>query len=135
MCAAGGKFFLILAIETSRCFFSKFHEIILLVYKTTVRGKNKRGMTKFYNSNLYWRYEIYIWGESNLYRCALTTNILGLMEKVSLRYTTMIEISRVPKWGHFCGTAKFTKLRFGKSRFSFQRRVGRQNRQSQTNSR
>ena len=36
MCAAGGKFFLILTIETSGCFFSKFHEIILLVHKTTV---------------------------------------------------------------------------------------------------
>ena len=29
----------------------------------TVRGKNKRSMTKFYNSNLYGRYENYIWGE------------------------------------------------------------------------
>ena len=76
-------------------------------------------MKKFYNFNVHGRYESYIWGETNLCRCALTTNILGLMEKVSLRYTTMIEISRVPKWGHFCGTAKFTIFRFGNSRFLF----------------
>ena len=39
----------------------------LNIYSCTVRGKNKRLVTKFYNSYFYESYENYFWGESNLY--------------------------------------------------------------------
>ena len=97
-----------------------------------VRGKNERVVTKFYISNFYLRYENYIWGESNLYRCALTPNIMGLKGKVSSRYGPMIEISRVSISGHFGGTGNFAIFKIGKSRFSPPLPPGLKCRQGQT---
>ena len=76
-------------------------------HQGTVRGKNKRPMTKFYKSNLYLIYQKDIWGESNLYRCALDPNILGLKDDLTSRFGVMMEISRVSKSPQKGSTANF----------------------------
>ena len=83
---------------------------------STVRGKNKRPMTKFYKSNLYLKYQKDIWGESNLYRCALDPNILGLKDDLTSRFGVMMEVSRVPKSAKKGSIANFVIQVGGRSR-------------------
>ena len=92
---------------------------------TTVRGKNKRNATKFYISHFYRRYENYIWGGSNLYRCASTPNILGLHCFWSSRYRVMTEISTTHKWVDSGGLPIFPVFAILNFRISQRKLLGR----------
>ena len=92
---------------------------------TTVRGKNKRYATKFYISHFYRRYENYIWGGSNLYRCASTPNILGLHCFWSSRYRVMTEISTTHKWVDSGGLPIFPVFAILNFRISQRKLLGR----------